>query len=162
MVVKQSQDEAPIIPKRKKKNKRRVWRNSDDEVVAPYNEWFPEERSRSSVFDDVSPPDTKRAYSKLMGKASKKLKKHNKKRVFENQVFEVARDPLTGNMKLQIEEADLKKFTAEELKQISNKFAKHQDMVLKGEAEISEQFSLENFYRKTNTDNDDSREDDKN
>ena len=49
----------------------------------------------------------------------RKLKKHNKKRVIEKEIFEVARDQLTGNIELQIDPADLEKYTAEDLKVIS-------------------------------------------
>lgn len=101
-----------------------MWRNTDDEIVDSWD-------SHSSVFDDVTGGDfhPKRNYPQLMGKAAKKLKKHNKTKVIEKEIFEVTRDPLTGNMVLQIEPADLEKFSAEDLKKISEQFAKHQEQV---------------------------------
>ena len=55
-----------------------------------------------------------------MNKAGDKLRKQNmKKKDMEDKVFEVIRDPNNGALYLHIDPADLNKYSAKELKEMS-------------------------------------------
>lgn len=70
-------------------------------------------------FDDISKNRAK-AFPEQMNKAGDKLRKQNmKKKDMEDKVFEVIRDPNDGALYLHIDPADLNKYSAKELKEMS-------------------------------------------